>query len=699
MKILKGLGIALGIIVILAVLFLWFWDFSRYEPDIEAAVSEATGRDFRIDGDFDVDVLPSPTVLIEGASLANADWSESPEMLEVGRAYVKIDFWSVLFRPVVIREFELRDVNVLLEANADGETNWDIGGEPEPEEEAPEDEGTPESPIDLHAANISNVTLTYRHPDAEDVVVALESLVVATDDEDRKQLDASARWSDLPIGLRGSFANRESEIEATFGDVRFNSTTQMPDDSMDFTASFGSLADLGKLIDVENLPVEDLALKGNVAVHGDSVILSGIAASLSGLEVTLDGELDGADSSARLSVGARGDSLAFFDAGLPGIPYLAEADIELADEVLDIQPFTFGFGESRLAGTLRVEGGDRPAISMDASSERIDLRPFSQEEDDEQKDEAAETDASSESDEFVFKDEPLPLEQLASANADISLTIADLVTSAAEFRNVDTKITLEDGLLTARNSFEGGQGGDYLNELTLSTSGGDNAQLDMKATVRDLKLGITSGPETPSDLIPATNLDLNVSAAGGSPRALASSLDGSVVVTQGPGRVKNDLIEKFSGDIIAQLFNALNPFAKDEEFTNWECSVFALDFDSGAGEITGFLLQSEKLMVVGGGSIDLNTEKLDIEFNTKPRSGVGVSADMFVTPFVKLSGTLASPSVGLNAKGALLSGGAAFLTGGMSFLYKGLVDRATAEGGRCEEALESVKLQVDDAGD
>ena len=52
------------------------------------------------------------------------------------------------------------------------------------------------------------------------------------------------------------------------------------------------------------------------------------------------------------------------------------------------------------------------------------------------------------------------------------------------------------------------------------------------------------------------------------------------------------------------------------------------------------LAQAEKLLIVGHGTVDLKTEKLDIEFNTKPRTGVGVTADMFVTPFVKLSGTL-----------------------------------------------------------
>ncbi|MDH3931417.1 MAG: hypothetical protein OET16_04245 [Chromatiales bacterium] len=95
-------------------------------------------------------------------------------------------------------------------------------------------------------------------------------------------------------------------------------------------------------------------------------------------------------------------------------------------------------------------------------------------------------------------------------------------------------------------------------------------------------------------------------------------------------------------------------------------------------------------MIVGGGDIDLNTEKLNIEFNTKPRKGVGVSADMFITPFIKLGGTLASPKIGLSKKGVLLSGGAAVLTGGLSFLFQGAADRATAAGGLCEKTLAEV---------
>jgi hypothetical protein len=101
------------------------------------------------------------------------------------------------------------------------------------------------------------------------------------------------------------------------------------------------------------------------------------------------------------------------------------------------------------------------------------------------------------------------------------------------------------------------------------------------------------------------------------------------------------------------------------------------------------LFQTEKVKAVGGGDIDLNTEALNIEFNTKPRSGVGVSADMFVTPFVKLVGTLGSPSIGVDKKSALLAG-ATVATGGLALLAKGAADRAAGETDRCATLLEEV---------
>jgi hypothetical protein len=151
--------------------------------------------------------------------------------------------------------------------------------------------------------------------------------------------------------------------------------------------------------------------------------------------------------------------------------------------------------------------------------------------------------------------------------------------------------------------------------------------------------------------------------------------------------VGNSALGFFAADIISELFSALNPFAKSEPYSLWECTVVALNIVDGKSTIEPMLAQSETLTIVGSGTIDLNDEKLDISFNTKPRRGVGVSADMFLTPFIRLGGTMSAPRIALDKSGVLISGGAAVLTGGISFFVKGAADRASGASDRCAAAL------------
>jgi hypothetical protein len=123
-----------------------------------------------------------------------------------------------------------------------------------------------------------------------------------------------------------------------------------------------------------------------------------------------------------------------------------------------------------------------------------------------------------------------------------------------------------------------------------------------------------------------------------------------------------------------------------------------MDIVDGVATINPMLAQSEKITIVADGTVDFNDERLDISFNTKPRKGVGVSADMFLTPFIQLGGTMASPRLALDKKGVLIEGGAAFLTGGVSFFVKGAADRATGAADRCAAALAIAKGEDVEAG-
>jgi uncharacterized protein involved in outer membrane biogenesis len=491
--------------------------------------------------------------------------------------------------------------------------------------------------------------------------------------------------------LQGTAADHRMELTANAGDVKFHSTSVSGADGLDLDLSVGTLAQVGTLLELENLPEEDLSLKGRVSLDGPVIQLSGLVAELGTMTVNVDGTVDTATSGIALTVDANGSNIDILGPELPEIPFTLETTVKLADSKLDLDPLNLTFGESQLNATLHADLQDIPDIKLEAQAPLIDLAPFFPAE--EEGEESEDTPPDSDGDQFVFKDEPLPIDTLSKANANVDVAIDTLRTANVDYTEFIFRLNLADGQLDAENTFKGMYGGTFDNKVTM-TLGGDSANLDIGVHAGNLKLVALSGKDIEKELIPASAVDVTLKGSGNTPRAIASSADGKILFMQGPGRMSNALIGKLSGDIIAQLFNALNPFAKDEEYSNWDCSVFGVDFNSGEGEISSFLLQGEKIMVVGGGSIDLNTEKLNVEFNTKPRKGVGISADMFVTPFVALSGTLADPHVGLNKKGALLSGGAAILTGGLSFLYKGVADRATAEAGKCEETFEAIDMPI-----
>ncbi|MFT5139864.1 MAG: hypothetical protein ACI9CB_001519 [Rhodothermales bacterium] len=98
----------------------------------------------------------------------------------------------------------------------------------------------------------------------------------------------------------------------------------------------------------------------------------------------------------------------------------------------------------------------------------------------------------------------------------------------------------------------------------------------------------------------------------------------------------------------------------------------------------GFALQSEKLNIFATGNINLASENVDVNFRTQTRSAAKLSASELISPYVKLSGTLANPSIALDAKGTLISGGAAFLSGGLSILAKKALDQIGGTSNPCE---------------
>ena len=715
-----GIGTFILLVVVGITAYLMLADFSSYKTDIEQAIADATGREARIEGDFILEAVP-PSIVVEGLSFDNAEWGSEPLALSVGHFSARIDGSSIFSGPLVIEEVRLRDVDVLIEKNADGDGNWSI--EQQEDNVAVDvqvDEGD-ETEVVLQLAGLENIRVTQRAPGVDDRVIFVESFAVTTSDDDylvatgTGSLDDQAMNLDARIGPTsnlGDGRNLDVTVEADLGilvaNVQGNTGNPATLDGTEFDLDVTS-DDVTAIVDLLELPIEatgalqingqvaasetgprlsfdaslmDIEAGGSVVMDGDRITVDLTASSLSGL-----GTIAGVSDLPPGPVTASGD-VRMSDNAFGLIDFtVAAADLEINSNVsatidgdrVQLDPFSFVIGDSDLSGELDITTSDPMRVSGEIRSKLLDLTPFTPEE-------TVEETPPEDAGEFVLSEEPLPFDFLNAGAVDLTIGIDDFRNGPIRLQDVNTAIKLEDGVLQQESSFSVADGGSATSKVELAAAG-DSATLDMEFDIADLKLRLGQAGERSAAEIPSVGLTADIESRGNSVHSLAAAANGKVIFTQGPGIVNNEALGVFSADIVTELLSALNPFAKNEPYSVWDCTVVGMNIVDGVATMNPVLAQSEKVTIVADGSVDFNDESLDLSFNTKPRSGVGVSADMFLTPFIRLGGTMASPRLALDKSGVLLEGGAAFLTGGISFLVKGAADRASGAQDRCAAAL------------
>src|SRR5262252_2886868 len=109
-------------IAVAVVLFDWNW----LRVPVADYLSARLDRPVSIDGDMHVELSRQPLIIAEFVSLGNTSWGSEEIMGRVRRIEVRIDAQSLLHPPVEIPEITLTGPQLLLERNADGESNWEF---------------------------------------------------------------------------------------------------------------------------------------------------------------------------------------------------------------------------------------------------------------------------------------------------------------------------------------------------------------------------------------------------------------------------------------------------------------------------------------------------------------------------------------------------------------------------------------------
>jgi hypothetical protein len=350
---------------------------------------------------------------------------------------------------------------------------------------------------------------------------------------------------------------------------------------------------------------------------------------------------------------------------------------------MTMEDFALTFGESDLGGQFVMRGGGKPFVRLDVRSRLFDISDYLPEPEQEPPAEAPDPERK------VIADTPLPMQLLQSFEAVVNVRIDELRTRSLNVRDFEIDALVSEGAVKVENLSLASKRGGYLKlsaDLTPVESGGAEFALDVDG--KDLVMGFMAKTDEDLQALPLFELRAKLTANGETYRDMAGSIDGYIRFVGAAGRVRAGSLTMFTQDFVSEIIGAVNPFAKTDPYTNVECAVILLHFDDGV--ISGkpaLVQQTDKLRIFANTTIDLKTEKLDADFKTVPRKGLGISFSSLVNPYIKLTGTLAKPSMILNPEGVLVEGGIAVATAGLSILAKSFKDRFLSDKDPCGTAL------------
>ena len=205
-RILIALGIATAVVAAI-----WVGAKTLAAPllrsTVERLATRALGRELKIAGPVKVSFSLTPRVTAADLRLANAPWGSEPWMVQVERATVVVDLFSLRSGPPLVHELEVETARLLLEENGVGGRNWVFAAEATSggPHQAPPPKGPP---VVFEHVAIRGLEITLRSP-------AQASPAALGIRETEARLDAATRMIDFRGA--GRFNQSQWEISGRLG--------------------------------------------------------------------------------------------------------------------------------------------------------------------------------------------------------------------------------------------------------------------------------------------------------------------------------------------------------------------------------------------------------------------------------------------------------------------------------------------------
>ncbi len=611
----------LAAVVIAAVVFVLTLDFDQYRPLIAEKVREATGRQLEIKGSLDLKLSLSPAIAIDDVRFANAPWGSRPDMVRLKSLRVEIKLLPLLTGDIEISRFVLIGPDILLETDAKGRGNWILPGLDKAPEKDKEEEEAFTLPT-VRDVRIEDARLSYRDgATGKTTKITLTSITVRADGAN----------APLKVELAGALDKTGFEISAVLGPLK--ALAGLAPYPVELTARLlGAVIEAkGKVISPLNKPEIDLAL----SVEGKDIGLAGVP--------------------------------------LPPGPYRLRARLKGGGQSFALSGIDAGIGSSAIGGKASfVLSGPRPAISAELSSSLIDLADFTPPET--AKKAAKKAEKTKAARKRLFSADPLPLAALGAADADIKIRVKRILAKKIAISDVAIDLALKNGKLTVRPINAVLAKGAIAGNFELDTRG-KTAKVTVMLSVKKLDIAALL-KEMGQEALASGQIDFytRLRGTGNSVRAIMAGAGGRLNIISGGARVNSKYVDLLGADLLQVATSTGN--------TKVNCLVARFNIAGGLAKDRGILFDTEKMSVKGEGTINLQTEALDLKFTPKPKDASLINLAL---PW-RVRGTLLDPSVSPD-EAAVAKEAAGLLLFGPLALLGSMATTGTGDQNPCLKAL------------
>jgi len=290
----------------------------------------------------------------------------------------------------------------------------------------------------------------------------------------------------------------------------------------------------------------------------------------------------------------------------------------------------------------------------------------------------------------IFPNDSLPLDILKQVDVQVKFDASEVQLPTVPLANLSAELSINDGLLVLRPITLKVAGGDAEGRAEMHAQGrAATAKAIFKVNQMDLRL-LSSEWKAEGKV----DVDLDLLARGSSIAGLMAGLNGRTVVDMRQGRVDNKSIQVLGGDLASGMFQLLNPSSKTSNHTDISCGVGGFDIKDGMAKVTGLVVDTPDMTVIGEGQVNLRDETLDLALKPYPKGGAG-GLNLGLAELAKsfrLGGTLAAPSLQMDAEQtmfAAMKAAGGVLLFGPAGIAAALAGQSSGDGNPCLTALES----------